>query len=424
MKGNKVFLKRPGSTTATHSGNWDNDHGFFSVFSTSTEFEPERGYRPSAVFAILECKNDFSEAGRKLYDLGYGDRIEKKEKIVDVPTKIDMADPEDYTFVVDPTTFETYLQEFKVNGPQMGKFNGYPLYKDEWFYKSGQLNITNGFDNVGKSTVLWHDAMITACLYDWTWVIYSAENKERQVFRKLMEFYWGKELRQMNDMEYKRARDFVMDHFTFISIKELYNYKDIINMAAKLNSTYKRNAFLIDPYNSLRMDFPPGSRKSTHDYHYDAISEFKLFTNVEESCIYLNVHCHTEASRNRDKDGVAMAPGKQDTEGGTKFSNKADDFFTTHRRLGGADWMITERFVRKVKDNESGGKITMNGTPMRFMLVGGTKFISVDDSYDPIKAWRERDMQVDMPAPPEPVKEYSTVIKHINENFDDDTCPF
>lgn len=423
-KGHKVFLKRPGSSTATHSGNWDSNQGLFSVFSTSTEFEPERGYRPSAVFTFLECNKDFSLAGRKLYDLGYGDRIESTEKIIDIPSKIDLADPDDFSFVADPFTFEDYLQDFKINGPRLGLFNGYPMYKEDWCIKTGQLNITNGFDNVGKSTVLWHDAMVSVCLHGWTWVIYSSENKERQVFRKLMEFYWGKQLRYMNNMEYKKARDFVMDHFTFISNKQLYNYKDIINMASKLNSKFKRNGFLIDPYNSLKIDMTPGTKKSVHDYHYDAISEFKLFTNIEESSIFLNVHCNTEASRNRDKEGVALPPGKSDTEGGTKFSAKADDFHTVHRRLGSADWMITERYVRKVKDAESGGKITMNGTPMRFTLVDGVKFVSSEDNHDPIKAWREKETQIPIQQETIEQKEYSTKVTYINTNFDNDEPPF
>ncbi|HRA60464.1 MAG TPA: AAA family ATPase [Bacteroidia bacterium] len=78
-KGAKTFLKRPGSTNAKQSANFDADKNWFTVFSTSTEFESQKAYLPYAVFAILECNGDFSKAAHQLYELNFGDRKAKKE---------------------------------------------------------------------------------------------------------------------------------------------------------------------------------------------------------------------------------------------------------------------------------------------------------------------------------------------------------
>jgi hypothetical protein len=73
-KGSKTFLKRPGDTKATQSANFDSDKNWFTVFSTSTDFEIQTPYLPYAVYAVLECNKDFTIASKKLYDEGFGDR--------------------------------------------------------------------------------------------------------------------------------------------------------------------------------------------------------------------------------------------------------------------------------------------------------------------------------------------------------------
>ncbi len=70
----KIILKRPGETKAKHSAYFNKAKNWFSVFSTSTEFEIQKAYLPYAVYAMLECNGNFSEASKKLYELGYGDR--------------------------------------------------------------------------------------------------------------------------------------------------------------------------------------------------------------------------------------------------------------------------------------------------------------------------------------------------------------
>lgn len=68
----RTFFRRPGDTDKRTSGSFNHDLNYFSVFSTSTEFTYKAGYRPYAVYAMLECNGDYREAVKRLAKEGFG----------------------------------------------------------------------------------------------------------------------------------------------------------------------------------------------------------------------------------------------------------------------------------------------------------------------------------------------------------------
>lgn len=80
-RGEYIRLNRPG---AKHSKGVDGtvieSYNVFYPFTSSAEFEPNKGYSPSAVFAVMEHRGNFSDAAKALYKMGFGDRIEKVEQ--------------------------------------------------------------------------------------------------------------------------------------------------------------------------------------------------------------------------------------------------------------------------------------------------------------------------------------------------------
>jgi hypothetical protein len=70
----RIRFKRPGKTDSPTSGDYCHSKGLFMVFTTSSEFEPLKGYRPFAVFAKLEHRDDFKAAAKALSDSGYGEK--------------------------------------------------------------------------------------------------------------------------------------------------------------------------------------------------------------------------------------------------------------------------------------------------------------------------------------------------------------
>jgi len=97
--GDRVYFLRPGGTSE-QSGNYHKGLGLFIVFSANTPFEVSKGYKPAAVYAILEHNGDFKAAARALLNLGYGEKktllpnnIQKKlsDKKQDGATKEDLV---------------------------------------------------------------------------------------------------------------------------------------------------------------------------------------------------------------------------------------------------------------------------------------------------------------------------------------------
>lgn len=68
----KDYYRRPGKTDAITSGDYHHEKKLFGVFSTSTEFETEKGYSPAAVLNVLKFGGDWKETARFLRAEGFG----------------------------------------------------------------------------------------------------------------------------------------------------------------------------------------------------------------------------------------------------------------------------------------------------------------------------------------------------------------
>ena len=73
-RGNNYYLTRPGKQAGI-SGSVLVDRGTFYPFTSSSAFEPGRGYSPFAVYAEVEHNGDYSAAARALAAKGYGDPL-------------------------------------------------------------------------------------------------------------------------------------------------------------------------------------------------------------------------------------------------------------------------------------------------------------------------------------------------------------
>ncbi len=76
--GIRTYFQRPGLTDHETSGDFHHGYNLFGVFTTSTDFIPGEVYRPSAVYAFLECNKDFSLAAKRLLLEGYGIPYKKR----------------------------------------------------------------------------------------------------------------------------------------------------------------------------------------------------------------------------------------------------------------------------------------------------------------------------------------------------------
>ncbi len=402
-KGGKVLLRRPGDTNAAHSGNFDRDRNWFSVFSTSTQFKAQSPYKPSAVYAMLECGGDYNEAAKRLSAEGYGEKEtvqERKQKERKPVVIIELGDT-GFDYVATPAEMDGDLYKWRTGTFEKGLTWGIPELDEHHLLKRGQFNIMNGRDNVGKSTLMWYLSMISACLHDWRWIVFSSENKFSTVKKRLIEFHWGEDIEAMNEAKYRKAYKFVDDHYKIIKCNKVYTYMDILNMASNITAQGKIDGLLLDPYNSLIRRNSSGGQVNVHDYDYEAASIMQTFTKSEDITFYINCHAISSALRNKDENGFPAAPMKDDTEGGSKWGAKADDFLTGHRLVNHKDeYNLMQIHVRKVKETETGGKCTPFTEPVVLGMYGHYGFRSLRDKIDPILSWHSKEKQVEMELPP------------------------
>ncbi len=129
-QGQRIYLRRPGSD-APYSGNYHSGKKVFICFSSSTRFQPGKGYDAFGVYAVLEHNGDFSQAGKTLYHQGFGDRHEntkapQKEKEVDQVDQVEEENSENkkssYVEEIEDALKNRY--DFRVNA-----IKGMPEYK-------------------------------------------------------------------------------------------------------------------------------------------------------------------------------------------------------------------------------------------------------------------------------------------------------
>ena len=238
---------------------------------------------------------------------------------------------------------------------------------DKYFRYKKELLVANGHSNVGKTTVMLYLIMNSAMRHNWKWVIYSAENKTALLKKTLMEFLVDRPIDRMTFLERKLAFNWVQEQFVIISNKEVYGYKDLILMCEKLRRAQTVDAFFIDPYNALKIQMSGHNGLSTHEYHYEAISEFLIYTEANDMATWINMHAASEAQRRKGPDGLPVAPYAEDTEGGGKMVNRPSTFLTIHRKIQSPEHDVrrtSEIHVRKVRTTELGGMPTPLDEPL------------------------------------------------------------
>lgn len=267
--------------------------------------------------------------------------------------------PEDpgLRYIAEPESYEREV----LNGFTMEVVK-YGFEFDKWCpAKLAELTCIIGNTNVGKTTaILW--LMSKLVKQGRKLLIYSSENRISNIHKQLVRFVTGRENVSVEDLD--RVRSLVR----YIKHERHFSYRDMLNQATYLlDANFEFDFFLIDPYNSLRIDNK--EKLNTHDYHYQAAQEMRIFTTTTNKSIFLNCHTVTEAQRVKpDQNGHRPAPLDTDVEGGGKFPNTADNTIVLHRQTGSKnpeEKYITELHVRKVRNQEFGGEPTPFEEPLK-----------------------------------------------------------
>lgn len=287
-------------------------------------------------------------------------------QILNAPHEVGME------FIAHPEQYEKEV----LNGYTMTVFK-YGFDFDRWCPpKLAELTCIIGNTNVGKTfTILW--LLSKLIKVGKKVLVYSSENRISTVHKQIVRFVTGHENVSIEDLE------FVRPNVRYIKHEKHFSYRDMLNQATYLlDANFDFDFFFIDPYNSLRIDNK--EKLNTHDYHYQAAQEMRIFTTTTNKSIFLNCHTVTEAQRVKpDQNGHRPAPLDSDVEGGGKFPNTADNTIVIHRQISSVipeEKYITELHVKKVRNQEFGGEPTPYTDPVRikfrknrtgFDMIGG-----------------------------------------------------
>lgn len=331
--------------------------------------------------------------------------------------KVELADTDNLAYLSDEDEDLKEIMKIKRGEVELGLKTGHDDIDKYFRYKRGSFVIVNGHSSVGKTTLVLHLMINASVRHGWKWFVYSSESKTSTLKTRMIEYASQMLLQDMNEHQIVRYYNWVNEHFSFLSNKRTYSYVDVLLYAEKEMARRPFDALFVDPYNSLVMEKNGSAGFNAHHYNYEAASAMLTFCQSTNVSLWLNTHANTAAQRKKGDDNHSVAPYAEDSEGGSLFLNRCDIFLTFHRKIQHENESIRrtmEMHVRKVREQESGGRPTASDNPIRFEMNsesttfyvnGGKKFFSsVNETAT------EGQVQVSMAVEPNPIEDLQDIF--------------
>ena len=272
--------------------------------------------------------------------------------------------------------FEKHLK--KLNDIRAGNVNeglrlGIDRLDNHFRLVYGNLNFILGHANTGKTHLVFYLMFLYSLKHNVRWLVFSSENEPYALIRKLIEFAEGKPINQIETHDFKKHYDWVFNYFKFVDTEKAYTYKDLLQLATAVKKAWDYQGFLIDPLNSLKKNIPKNS--NSYEYSYESLTDIRIFCKQYNITTWICVHAVTEALRKKHPQGHYYAnqpipPMASDSEMGGMSINRADDFLIIHRYIyHETDWIYSNLYSAKVKNQELGYKPTPIDDPVKFRSI-------------------------------------------------------
>ena len=281
-----------------------------------------------------------------------------------------------------------YLLDYKHDRIVKGLGIGCDLDKHLMF-KRGQYNGILGGNNVGKTYFAAWYFLCLSVQHGLTWGLWMDENKKGRVMRDLIQWYSGKYLKRLTDEEILHYSAIIEKYFFFIDNSEIYTINELLG----LFESRKPDGVLLDPFNQL-------NRAIGYNDNIEFVRGLKHWCKTKDISLYLTMHPNTETQRKSHEypkghewEGQPMMPLKHNAEGGSLFSNMADDWINLNRLGKMASmkyWTMVD--VDKVKDVDTGGGRTEAGFPVMCHFNDGLGFKI--NSINPLESVQNKPIQI------------------------------
>ena len=324
-------------------------------------------------------------AARRTIDDGieYGKKqpIQEIKKIEKAQTFLKREDGS-YDFLASKEDMDWYEEAFLNGTLPMGLPTGLNELDKYWMFKHNTLVWFVGVDNVGKSFIVWYLAVLQSIINGKKFLLYSAENSDGEVRKKLKEMFLGDRLDMADSEQIKVASDWIDEHFKIMTSKKMYTLEQFLMRAEIVfDEGWEYDCVIGEPFNAF--DVP--TELSGHVHNVKGLNMLRVFKE-NYSSVWVADHAGSNAARDKDSQGYIKVPWKSSVDGGQIKANKVDDFIVIHRLANHPDdWMITELHIQKIKSTETGGGITHKDSPFRMVMNTNKCGYHQIDNFDPVK---------------------------------------
>lgn len=277
---------------------------------------------------------------------------------------------EELSFLVKNEVDEEYIRRYRAGLIPMGLPFGYDDMDKYLLLKEGEFYALLSHAHTGKTALTFWLIFLSSFKYDWGWVVYTGENRTSSVKMKMIEHYIGKKIKDCSEAEFQEALKWVNERMFFINNDTMYSYDDLLKYTEKVSKFHSIKGLFIDPINALKVK---GNNKYDHDM--EMYTDMLLFTKRTNISVFVALHTRSQSQRERDKDGNQLIPFPADADGGAVLFNKVDIFLTMNRNIQDPQtWMITEIYVNKMRNKDTGGDTTPRGQMIKLKMNMGIEF--------------------------------------------------
>ena len=195
-------------------------------------------------------------------------------------------------------------------------------------------------------------------------------NKTGTILRDMVQMYCGRSFKSLTVKEIRNYSMYLEQYFDFVDNSKLYKPNELL----KIFQDSDAQICLIDPFTGL-------DREMGYESNYRFLNQARQFVNQTQKTLYINTHPTSESGRNGNLytdgewKGHLKPPLKDHVEGGKAFLNRIDNMLVIHRLIKHEHMkFMTMVNVEKVKDQDTGGKITGLNNPIMCEYNSGLGF--------------------------------------------------
>jgi len=272
-------------------------------------------------------------------------------------------------YIVNPSKINKEISDFFYGRIKQGYKTGIRALDNHLVIKENEFYASVGKKGRGKTTINQVIHLMYSIACDLIWVVSYKENKDWSSKITIMNYIlqdFAKDVEKTNPELYKKASNWVDEHFIFINVDDMKTATMICE--GLIESGVKVHGLILDPVNSLDYGW-----SDTGNGHKDGVDSAKKLLKFSENVCSVHLSQHPTMFGQRKEGDISSF----EAEGGWYF-NKASYTYAINRE---DDDNISRINVENVRNKQTGGEPTKNGKEVTVNWSATNIDIGVNDEY-------------------------------------------